>query len=80
MKKQFCVDYNGFKICGNAVSDNKGKLNPDSIQLEKTSIILLESFYEDSRTYWDFIDGLCEKLDESNMFNNEVFSIHLIDQ
>lgn len=79
MKKQFSVTHEGFTINGRADQTDNDKLDTESIELHSDSVGLLESLYRDENNegYWDFVDGLCETLDASNIFDEEVFSVHL---
>ena len=79
MIKQFEFDFEGRKFSGTGWAGSNGLIQIDEKTLDLDSeISKLSSVCKDIEDYEDFIDRLCEALNQTKLFNGE-FDKHFLD-
>jgi hypothetical protein len=78
-KDAFAFKFNGELITGVAnICKFTGLLDVESIKLSDTTKAILSSkFNEGENGYYKYIDELCTAMDQTKIFNDEVYSVHV---
>lgn len=73
----FAFKFNGELITGTTdICKATGLLRAETIKWsDKTEEILAAKFNEDEENYYEYIDDLCVTMDNTKMFNDQVYSV-----